>query len=101
MLVPPFGAIGAAVGFLGSELFLMLIAARACVSARFAVPVGLPLAAAAALTLPMAVVVALSGAGLAISVALGVLTYAATLGAAWRVKPELLRFLHSGARGIS
>jgi O-antigen/teichoic acid export membrane protein len=97
-LIPAFGAIGAATGFLGSELVLMLLAARACGAVGFAVPLAVPLAVAVGLTPPMALVVALAGRRLVVSVALGVLTYAATLGAAWRFKPELLRFLREARR---
>jgi O-antigen/teichoic acid export membrane protein len=89
-LVPPFGATGAAAGFLLSEAVLTLLAARACANVGFAVPVSGPLARAALLALPMAAVVAVAGGGLAVSVALGVATYAVTLGATWRVKPELV-----------
>ena len=92
-LIPPFGAMGAATGFLLSETLLTFVAARACAKVGFAVPVSGPLARAAALTLPMAAVVVLAGRGLAVSVALGVATYTATLAAIWRLKPELVPLL--------
>jgi O-antigen/teichoic acid export membrane protein len=90
LLVPPLGAAGAAMGFLASESVLTALAARACARVGFAVPVSRPLAHAAVLALPMAAVVAVAGGGLAISVALGVATYAATLIATWRLKPDLV-----------
>jgi O-antigen/teichoic acid export membrane protein len=100
VLVPSFGAMGAAAGFLLSEALLMVLAARACAAVNFPVPVSGPLARAAALTLPMAAVVAVAGRGLALSVGLGVATYAATLAAIWRLRPELVPFLRSpSARG--
>jgi O-antigen/teichoic acid export membrane protein len=92
-LVPPFGAMGAAVGFLLSEAALMALAARGCALAGFPVPVSGPVARAAALTVPMAVVVALLGRSLAQTVGLGVVTYAATLAATWRIKPDLVPIL--------
>ena len=39
ILVPRFGATGAAAGFVVSEVILMILAIRACAAARFAVPV--------------------------------------------------------------
>jgi O-antigen/teichoic acid export membrane protein len=92
-LIPPFGAMGAAAGFLLSEAMLTVLAARACLAAGFPVPVARPLARAAALAVPMTVVVALAGSSLARGVALGVATYLATLAAIWRAKPELVPLL--------
>jgi O-antigen/teichoic acid export membrane protein len=102
LLVPPLGSMGAAAGFLLSELLLMALAARACAAAGFPVPLSGPLFRAAALTLPMALVVALLDRGLALSVGLGVATYVGTLAALWRVKPELVPFLpRPRARGLA
>jgi len=102
LLVPPFGAMGAAAGFLLSEALLMVLAARVCAAVGFPVPVSGPLARATALTLPMAVVVGVAGRGLALSVGLGVATYGATLAAIWRVRPEVVPFLRPpSARGLA
>jgi O-antigen/teichoic acid export membrane protein len=90
VLVPRLGELGAAGGFLASELLLLLLAARACRNARFAVPLAGPLLRALAASLPMAAAVALAGAGLVVSVALGALVYAATLGLAWRLAPRAM-----------
>jgi hypothetical protein len=83
VLVPVWGAAGAALGFLVSEALLLVLAARATDRAGFAVPVSRPLALGCAATVPMAVVVALWKGGTLASVAVGVVTYAATLAAAW------------------
>jgi O-antigen/teichoic acid export membrane protein len=101
LLIPAFGTTGAAAGFLASETAMLLLSARACARVGFPVTVSAPLARAAALTAPMACVVALLGRGLAASVVLGVATYAATLAAVWRLKPELVPFGPRGAaRGL-
>jgi O-antigen/teichoic acid export membrane protein len=100
-LVPALGATGAAAGFLVSETLMTALAARACASAGFAVPVSGPLARAAALTVPMAAVVAAAGRGLALSVGLGLATYGATLAATWRLRPELLPLPRRSARGLA
>jgi O-antigen/teichoic acid export membrane protein len=101
LLIPTFGTTGAAAGFLASETAMLLLSARACARVGFPVTVSAPLARAAALTAPMACVVALLGRGLAASVVLGVATYAATLAAVWRLKPELVPFGPRGAaRGL-
>jgi O-antigen/teichoic acid export membrane protein len=90
VLVPRLGELGAAAGFLASELLLLLLAARACRNARFAVPLARPLLLALAASLPMVAAVALAGAGLVVSVALGALVYAATLGLALRLAPRAM-----------
>lgn len=91
VLVPRFGAIGAAAGFLAAELLMLVLAARACAVARFPVPLARPLLRACGASLPMVAAVALLGGGLAVSVGLGALVYGATLAAAWRVAPRLLQ----------
>jgi O-antigen/teichoic acid export membrane protein len=102
LLIRPFGTIGAAAGFLASETAMLLLAARACARVSFPVPVSAPLLRAAALTVPMVGVVALAGRGLVPTVALGAATYAATLFAVWRTKPELVPFLPApAARGLA
>jgi O-antigen/teichoic acid export membrane protein len=90
-LVPRFGVLGAAAGFVAAELLMLLLSARACAIARFPVPLLRPLLRACGASLPMAAAVALLGGGLAASVALGALVYAATLAAAWRMAPRLLQ----------
>jgi O-antigen/teichoic acid export membrane protein len=101
LLIPRFGTVGAAFGFLASEAAMLMLSARACARVGFAVAVSAPLLKAAALTVPMAAVVALAGGGLAASVALGAATYAATLAAVWRLKPELVPFLPRPAQGLA
>jgi O-antigen/teichoic acid export membrane protein len=91
VLVPRFGATGAAVSLVCSETLLLLLGARACAGAGFAVPVVRPVALALAASVPMTLAVHGVGPGLVPSVAVGVLTYGATLAAAWRLLPGLAR----------
>jgi len=95
-LIPAFGASGAAAGFLASELLLLLLAARACATAGFDVPVLRSLLAALGVTLPMAAVVAAAGTGPVSSIALGIVIYALTLLAARQWAPRLLPELAPG-----
>lgn len=98
LLVPRFGAPGAAFGFLLSELLLGALAWRACAAARFPVPLAAPLALAAAVSLPMAGAVALFGGGTVAAALLGALVYGATLVLAWRMAPATFeRYLHAEA----
>ena len=90
VLVPALGELGAAAGFLTSELVLLLLASRACAAARFEVPLAGPLLRALGVSLPMAGVVALLGAGLITSVGVGTLVYVATLALTWRLAPQLI-----------
>jgi O-antigen/teichoic acid export membrane protein len=89
VLVPRFGAMGGAAGFLISETLLVALAARACASARFPVPVLKPMLVGLAAAVPMAALVATAGAGLLVSIALGCLAYSLTLALAWRFRPEI------------
>ena len=89
VLVPRFGAVGGALGFLISETVLLALAARACASARFPVPILRPILVGVAAATPMAALVATAGAGLLVSVALGLLAYSLTLVVAWRFTPEI------------
>jgi O-antigen/teichoic acid export membrane protein len=89
VLVPRFGAVGGAAGFLVSEIVLLAFAARACASARFPVPVLKPILVGVAAALPMAGLVATAGAGLLVSIALGLFAYSLTLAVAWRFSPEI------------
>jgi O-antigen/teichoic acid export membrane protein len=86
VLIPAFGAEGAAFGFLSSESLLLPLAARACRRAGFAVPVARSLALAVALSLPMAAAVALTPGGPLLRIAVGALTYAVSVAAAWRLR---------------
>jgi hypothetical protein len=90
VLVPALGELGAAAGFLTSELVLLLLASRACAAARFEVPLAAPLLRALGVSLPMAGVVALLGAGLITSVGVGALVYVVTLALTWRLAPQLI-----------
>lgn len=98
VLVPSFGALGGACGFFLSEALFLVLAARACASAGFRVPVAGPAARAALVTLPMAGLVGLVAAGLAASVALGAVAYGLTLALAWWRSSPLLRDLAGDVR---
>jgi len=97
VLVPRFGAAGAAAGFLLAELLLLALATRACAGAGFEVPVARPLLAALGVTVPMAAAVALAGAGTIASVLVGVVTYGLTLMIARRLAPRLVPGMTSEA----
>ncbi len=73
-----------------------MLASRACVSAGFPVPVAAPIAWAALASLPMALAVQGVAHSLPLAVATGVLTYAATLAAAWRLLPAHARRVIGG-----
>jgi O-antigen/teichoic acid export membrane protein len=91
-LVPAYGAVGAAAGFLASELLLLLLGTRACRAARFPVAVGRPVVRSLAASVPMAAAVSFVP-GFVPAVGVGVLAYAATLFALWKIRPSLLRDL--------
>jgi O-antigen/teichoic acid export membrane protein len=91
VLVPRLGAAGAAAGLVLSESVLLLLGVRACARAGFPVPVLRPAGLALAATLPMALAVHGVGPGFVVPVAMGALTYAATLAASWRLLPGLAR----------
>jgi O-antigen/teichoic acid export membrane protein len=97
-LVPRLGATGAAVGFLLSELLLLVILSHAATAALFPVSLPGPFARAALAALPMAAVVALTPALLPARVAAGVLTYGLTLTGAWHLAPRLVRDLAGDVR---
>jgi O-antigen/teichoic acid export membrane protein len=90
VLVPRFGAMGGATGFLISEIVLLALAARACAAARFPVPVLKPILVGVLAATPMAALVAFAGAGLLVKIALGLLAYSLTLALAWRFAPEIV-----------
>lgn len=97
VLVPRYGATGASAGFVLAETVLLLLGLRACATARFAVPVVKPVALALVLTVPMALAVWGVRGSLLLALTVGVLTYAATLAAAWRLLPGLASSLLGGA----
>jgi O-antigen/teichoic acid export membrane protein len=100
-LIPRFGAPGAAAGLVLAECLLLLLGGRACAAAGFAVPVTPAIAAALVATVPMALAVWGVRHNLVLALAVGVLTYAATLAAGWHFLPELAgRLLGSGSPGV-
>lgn len=84
VLIPAGGARGAAAGFLGAELGLLLLASSACARAGFGIAWAAPLALAGGFTLPMIAALAVIPAGPGAAILLGVAVYATTLWAAWR-----------------
>jgi O-antigen/teichoic acid export membrane protein len=92
-LVPPFGLTGAAAGLAGAETLLLLLLARAAAAARFPVPVALPIGLALGASVPMALAVGGIADRLLLAVALGALTWAATLAAWSRLAPGSLERL--------
>ncbi|PYQ23297.1 MAG: hypothetical protein DMF79_04070 [Acidobacteria bacterium] len=97
-LVPRFGGLGAAAGFLASELLLLLLATRACASAGFPVAVAAPAGRALLVTAPMAALVGLVASSLPVAVGLGLVAYGLTLALAWRAVPALLSDLTGDSR---
>jgi O-antigen/teichoic acid export membrane protein len=100
VLVPRFGPTGAAVGFVTAEGLLLLLGARAARAAGFGVPVVQPVAVALLATAPMAFAVWGVRESLPLALTVGVVTYAATLAAAWQLLPgSTALFLGRGTRG--
>lgn len=93
LLVPRFGALGAAGGLAFAEWLLLGLGWLACRRARFAVPVAQPLAWALLTCVPMALVVAGVRERLWLAVGLGVLTWLATLALALLFAPQRVRQL--------
>jgi O-antigen/teichoic acid export membrane protein len=89
ILVPRLGATGAALGFVAAEGLLLALGLRACAAARFAVPVGRAVVVALAGTVPMALAVWGVRESLPLALAVGVVTYAATLAAGRQLLPQL------------
>jgi O-antigen/teichoic acid export membrane protein len=98
VLVPRLGGVGAACSVATAEWLLLLLAGRACRAVGFPVPVARPLTIALAATVPMGLAVSGAPGGLAGAVAVGALTWAATLAAAWRLRPDLLSGLLGDGR---
>jgi O-antigen/teichoic acid export membrane protein len=90
-LVPRFGGAGAALGLACAEWILLVAGRAASRRAAFAVPVLGPLAAALAVGVPMALAVNGVREHLVAGVAVGALTWVATLAAAQRLAPALAR----------
>lgn len=96
ILVPRYGATGAAAGFVVAEVLLLALGARACARSRFSIPLVKPVGLALVATGPMALAVSGVRDNLPLALAVGVLTYAATLAAAWRLLPvQVARLLGS------
>jgi O-antigen/teichoic acid export membrane protein len=94
VLVPRWGAVGAAVGYTASETLLLAAYARACVLTGFRVRLAAPLSAAAAASVPMTLVVGAVAGGTVPRAAAGAAVYAATLAVAWWLgRPRLVRLL--------
>jgi O-antigen/teichoic acid export membrane protein len=93
ILVPRYGATGAAAGFVVSETLLLVLGARAAAAARFPVPILGPVAVALVATAPMALAVWGVRQSLPLALAVGAVTYAATLAAAWHLLPRQARRL--------
>jgi O-antigen/teichoic acid export membrane protein len=89
-LVPRWGTIGAAAGFVFSELVLLVSAARTDAAAGFPIPIVAPLGWGLLLSAPMAVVLALVSVTPLAKVALGGAVYALTLAIALKRRPEIL-----------
>jgi O-antigen/teichoic acid export membrane protein len=97
-LVPRYGGPGAALGLAAAEWLLLWLGGAATRRAGFAVPVAAPLALSLLATVPMALAVSGLRGHLVAAVLLGVLTWAATLAAAWRLAPALVRRLMGDVR---
>jgi O-antigen/teichoic acid export membrane protein len=97
-LVPPFGAVGAAVGLACAEWLLLGLFWVACRRASFAVPVLAPVAWGLLACLPMALAVGGLRESLPAAVAVGALTWVATLAVAGKLRPALARELVGGLR---
>jgi hypothetical protein len=82
-----------------SEVILMVLGARACADARFAVPVAKPVALSLVATLPMALAVWGVRDNPPLALAVGVVTYGATLAAFWQLLPAPVRRLVGAADG--
>jgi hypothetical protein len=92
-LVPAFGARGAAFGLVLAEWLLLALGSFACRGAAFRVPVARPVAWALAACVPMALAVSGVRDRLALAVAVGALSWGATLATALRLRPALARDL--------
>jgi O-antigen/teichoic acid export membrane protein len=92
-LVPRLGARGAALGLVLAEWLLLGLGWLACRGAAFGVPVARPVGWALVACVPMALAVSGVRDSLALALAIGALSWAATLAAALRLHPALARDL--------
>jgi O-antigen/teichoic acid export membrane protein len=90
-LVPLLGPRGAALGLVVAEWTVLAVAAVACGRASFAVPVLRPLAGSLLACVPMALAVSGVRSSLALALPIGLLSFAATLAAAWLLLPGVAR----------
>lgn len=97
VLVPRFGATGAAASFVAAETVMLALGARACAAAGFRLPLAGPVAIALLASIPMALAVRGVPHSPVGAVAVGVLTYAATLAVVWHLFPRLWAGVVSGA----
>jgi O-antigen/teichoic acid export membrane protein len=97
-LVPRYGAPGAAVGFILAEWLLLGLGWIASRRASFPVPLLAPVAWALLACVPMALAVSGLRQSLPAALAVGALTWAATLALAWRLTPALARERLGGLR---
>jgi O-antigen/teichoic acid export membrane protein len=98
VLVPRLGVQGAAMGLVLAEWALLGFGALACHRAGFDVPLGAPLASGVLASAPMAFAVHGTSQNLLAAVVVGALTWAATLLAASRLAPGLVRQLTGDVR---
>jgi O-antigen/teichoic acid export membrane protein len=92
-LVPALGPRGAALGLVLAEWLLLVLAATACRRASFVVPVARPVGGALVACVPMALAVSGVRESLALAVAIGALSWAATLAAVSWLRAGLAREL--------
>ncbi|HEY7515387.1 MAG TPA: polysaccharide biosynthesis C-terminal domain-containing protein [Vicinamibacteria bacterium] len=92
VLVPSLGAAGAAVGFLASELLLLVLGLRACRVAAFPIGIAGPVGRAIVATLPMVVAVSLAQ-SLPVAIGAGLVAYGGTLALLGRLRPAFVRDL--------
>jgi len=98
VLVPALGARGAAAGLVCAEWLLLAAGASACRRASFGIPVAVSLGWALLACVPMALAVSGVRESLVLAVAVGALSWAATLAALLRLRPGLARELVGGPR---
>jgi O-antigen/teichoic acid export membrane protein len=98
VVVPRLGVPGAAAGLVAAEWLLLVLGMRACTTASFEVRVARPLGWALLACLPMALAVSGVRERLVLGVAVGALSWAATLAAAAGLRPALARELLGGSR---
>ncbi len=98
VLVPAVGGRGAAAGLACAEWALLAGGATACRHASFAIPVVAPIAWAVVACVPMALAVSGVRESLPLAVAVGALSWAATLAAVLRLRPGLARELVGASR---